>query len=131
MKAYIAIKYHADHANRDRIEGITAVLESFGAITYCVTRDVEQWGTVSLTPDELMDKSFKLIDACDMMVVDLTEKGVGVGIEVGYAYAKGIPIITIARSNTLVSKTLRGISTAVLKYECFSDLEDAFVAVMH
>jgi len=30
------------------------------------------------------------------MVVDLTEKGVGVGIEAGYARARGIPIVTIA-----------------------------------
>ena len=131
MRAYLAIKYHADHANRNRIEGISAVLESLGIITFCITRDVEQWGMVSLTPEVLMIRSFDLINACDIVVVDLTEKGVGVGIEAGYAFAKGIPIITIAQSDALISETLYGISTAVFKYEYFSDLVDAFAAVGH
>lgn len=126
MKVYLAIKYHADHANRPRIEGITTVLEELGYETFCVTRDLEQWGAVSYTADVLMAQSFDAIDACDLMVVDLTEKGVGIGIEAGYAHARHIPIITIVQTGAPISATLRGISTAIFFYTHYRDLAAHF-----
>ncbi len=129
MKVYCAIKYHADHANRTRIEGITAVLEGLGYETVCVTRDLEQWGAVSYTPEVLMARTFDEIDACGIMVVDLTEKGVGVGIEAGYAHARHIPIITIAQTGAPISATLRGISTAIFHYTHYRDLEAPFATL--
>ena len=131
MKAYLAIKYHVDHSNRGRIEGLTAVLESVGYETICITRDVEKWGTVSFTPPALMKRSFKLIDTCDILVVELTEKGVGVGIEAGYAHARDIPIITIAQEDAPISDTLCGISAAVIHYNHYSDLTVPFAAFKH
>jgi hypothetical protein len=127
LKVYIAIKYHQNHGNRTRIEGITSALENAGYKTICVTRDIEKWGSVSFTPEELMNRSFKLIDACHFLVVELTEKGVGVGIEAGYAYAMHIPIITIARMGAPISDTLRGISTKVIHYSQYSDLSKALI----
>ena len=59
--------------------------------------------------------------------MDLTEKGVGVGIEAGYAWAQGIPIVTIAKRGSDVSTTLQGISQAVLWYDEFDDLIEFFV----
>ncbi len=44
MKAYLAIKYYPDNANRLRIEGISAALESCGFETVCIARDVEPGG---------------------------------------------------------------------------------------
>jgi nucleoside 2-deoxyribosyltransferase len=129
LKVYLAVKYHADHANRSRIEGITTVLEAMGYETVCVTRDLEQWGAVSFTPGTLMARSFDAIDACDFMVVDLTEKGVGVGIEAGYAHARHVPIITIAQTGAPISETLRGISKAVFSYAHYRDLVDIFLSM--
>lgn len=123
MRAYLAIKYHPDHANRERIEGLSAALAGAGVETRCVIRDVEGWGAVSFSPAELMARSFAELDACDLVVVDLTEKGVGVGIEAGYAYRAGIPVITVARRGADVSETLRGISAAVLFYTRYDELD--------
>lgn len=121
-RAYLAIKYHADHGNRNRIEGITATLEACGFDTICIIRDLEQWGAVHFDAHTLMQKSFEAIDACDLVVVDLTEKGVGIGIEAGYAWAKHIPIVTIAQAGSDISETLRGISDGICFYERYSDL---------
>ncbi len=140
MKAYLAIKYHADNANRPRIEGISAALETCGFETVCIARDVERWGQVQLNPAELMDRSFAEIDGCDVVVVDISEKGVGVGIEAGYAYARRIPILTIAAHRSPegtqgggalwegadVPTTLRGISREVFQYRQFGELVDFF-----
>ena len=73
-----------------------------------------------------MQKSFEAIDACDLVIVDLTEKGVGIGIEAGYAYARHIPIVTIAQTGSDISETLRGISDEVWFYQTYSDLETCF-----
>ena len=125
-QAYLAIKYHADNANHNRIEGISTALAAYGIRTLCIARDVEQWGAVHFDAHTLMQKSFDAIDACDLVVVDLTEKGVGIGIEAGYAHARGIPIVTIAQAGSDISETLRGISDAVYFYETYGDLEACF-----
>jgi nucleoside 2-deoxyribosyltransferase len=126
MKAYLAIKYHPDNANQPSIEGISGALEACGFETVCIARDVERWGQVQLDPAELMARSFAEIDGCDVVVVDLSEKGVGVGIEAGYAYARRIPILTIAAQGADISTTLRGISRRIFQYRQFDELVDFF-----
>lgn len=128
MKAFLSIKYHADHANRARIEAISAALAACGIETFCVVRDLERWGAAQFAPAELMRRTFAAIAASDLVVIDLTEKGVGVGIEAGYARAKQIPLVTIARAGADISATLVGISRQVFFYTAPSDLEKFFRA---
>ena len=129
MKAYITIKYHPDNSNRPRIEQISEALARNGIESVCVVRDLENWGEVHFSPEDLMQKSFAAIGACDLMVVDLSEKGVGVGIEAGYAWARGIPILTIARAGADISETLQGISQAVFWYESGDALVEFFTRI--
>ncbi|MEM7347634.1 MAG: nucleoside 2-deoxyribosyltransferase, partial [Chloroflexota bacterium] len=124
MKAYLAIKYHPDHQNRSLIEGISHALAKSGIETVCVTRDIEQWGVYHFSPEELMQRSFAEIDASDLVLIELSEKGVGLGIEAGYAYAKRIPIITIAQQGADISTTLQGISQKVYFYDTTKQLAD-------
>ena len=108
MNAYLGIKYHADHRNRDQINFLSSLIEEFGFSVTCITRDIEAWGKVSFTPDELMEKTFQIIEDSDVVIIDLSEKGVGLGIEAGYAYSRDIPVIAIA-NKTDISTTLLGI----------------------
>ena len=110
MRAYISIKYREDNSNKNCIEKISFALEQNGFETVCITRDIEKWGQIELSPEELMQRTFAEIDSSDLIVVDLTEKGVGLGIEAGYAYAKGIPVVVIAKTGSDISATLQGIS---------------------
>ena len=130
MKAYIAIKYHPDNQNRPVIERLSTALEQNGFDTVCVTRDLEKWGQIHFTPEELMKKSFEEIDACDLVVIELTEKGVGIGIEAGYAWAKQIPIVTIAKKGADISTTLQGISQRVFWYDEFDDVAGFFTQTL-
>ena len=116
MKVYLAIKYHADHANRPKIQAISRALARRNIETVCVVRDVECWGAVSFSPDELMRRAFAAIDGANALLIDLTEKGVGLGIEVGYAFARGLPIVVVAEEGADISATLRGIATAMHLY---------------
>ena len=38
-----------------------------------------------------------MIDFCNILVIELSEKGVGPRIQAGYAYAEGIPVVTVAK----------------------------------
>lgn len=127
MKAYIGIKYYEDFRNRNIIEKISLVLENRGYETSCIVRDTEQWGLVRLEPHELMKATFDEIDSCDIVIIDLSEKGVGLGIEAGYAFAKGIPIITIAEEASDISTTMQGISRQVISYRDIDEIEKRLI----
>ncbi|MCA9977554.1 MAG: hypothetical protein KC413_17465 [Anaerolineales bacterium] len=126
MRAYIGIKYHADNSNRPRIELISNALAACRYSTVCVIRDVEEWGAQQFDPETLMQRTFLEIETCDVVIVDLTEKGVGVGIEAGYAHARGIPVVVIAEEGADVSTTLQGIAAIVYHYQELSDLKAFF-----
>jgi 2'-deoxynucleoside 5'-phosphate N-hydrolase len=125
VRALLSIKFHPDQANRARIEKILAALEGQGIQAMCVVSDLEDWGQRHYSPAELMRLTFAEVVACDVLVVDLAEKGVGVGIEAGYAYACGKPVVVIAPLGADVSNTLAGIARQVLRYhEDLSNLPD-------
>jgi len=126
VNVYLAIKYHPDARNRTFVEELSAQLASRGHDVSCVARDIEKWGHHELAATELMEASFRLIDASDLVLVELSEKGVGLGIESGYAFARGIPVMVAVRTGSDVSTTLRGISAQVVEY---AGLEEVAAAV--
>ncbi len=84
---------------------------------------------MAFTPDELMAASFSLIDDVDIVVIELSEKGVGLGIEAGYAFARSIPIVVLHRAGTDVSATLAGIAAAIHSYDDDASLDLAAAGV--
>jgi len=112
---YLAIKYHSDHRNKKLIEEITLACNNAGYLCFCFARDAEVWGEVKFTPEEMMKMAFDKIRKASYILIDLSEKGVGVGIEAGYAYANGTPIVVIYPKGTDISVTLAGIVD--FKYE--------------
>lgn len=123
MKVYIGIKYYKDYRNKVIVDKISSIIENNGHETFCIVRDVNMEQQNRYRPCELMKLTFEIINICDLVIIDLTEKGVGLGIEAGYAYAKGVPIITIAKSGSDISETLVGISNNIIFYNNIEDLE--------
>lgn len=123
MKAYIGIKYHEDYKNKAIVDKVSSILENNGYETICIVRDTNIEQQNKYNPCDLMKLTFEKIDNCDLVIIDLTEKGIGLGIEAGYAYAKDIPIITIAKSGSDISETLVGISKKIFLYNNIDDLE--------
>ncbi len=119
-KAFLSVKFHADARNRPLIEAISQALRARGIETICIARDLEQWGAVHFASGELMQRTFERLRACDYLLVEISEKGVGVGIEAGYAHALGKPVWVIAKTGADIPETLRGIAAGVETYE---DLE--------
>jgi len=98
------------------------LLEAEGHELICVFRDLEKWGELSFRPDDLMTRTFEIVDRSGLVLIELSEKGVGLGIEAGYAHAKGKPILTIASTGSDISTTLSGISSDVILYDSYSQL---------
>lgn len=116
MKAYLIIKFKEDNSNRKLIEDISAVLGKMGMETTVMARDYEKWGEVKFTPEILMQKTFEIIDSSDVLIVEFSEKGVGIGIEAGYAYAKNKPIYVVAKEGSDISSTIKGVAKEVIFY---------------
>ena len=112
----LAIKFHADHRNRELVDRISTVFEKHGFTTACVARDFEQWGQVSFDAHDLMRRALEAIHRSAAVVVEFAEKGVGLCIEAGYAAALDIPIFVLLRPEAEMSTTLDGFSTGVFRY---------------
>ena len=71
-----------------------------------------------------MNMTFKEIDKADILIVEFSEKGVGLGIEAGYAFSKNKPIIVLAKEGSDVSTTIKGISKQVIFYKNVEEIKD-------
>lgn len=127
---YLAIKFHSDHRNRGLVEKIATELESRGMTTVCVARDFEKWGEIKLDSQDLMQVALDSIRQSDAVVIEFSEKGVGLGIEAGYASAYDIPVFVLHRSDAEVSTTLKGVSAEVIPYSDGDSLSAAIVSLI-
>ncbi|MFA5763313.1 MAG: nucleoside 2-deoxyribosyltransferase [archaeon] len=126
MKLFLSIKFYEDSSNTDLIKNIIASAKISGNEMVSIFTDYENNGEKHFTPNELMKITFEAINSCDAMVIEFSEKGVGLGIEAGYAYSKNIPIFVIAKTNSDISDTLKGISKEIFIYNNLNELNDFF-----
>ncbi|WP_194842527.1 nucleoside 2-deoxyribosyltransferase [Endozoicomonas sp. OPT23] len=122
-KVYFGIKYHSDNRNRELIEQFEAKFKALGWSSYCVVRDLEKWGDQHFEPDTIMADTFAKIDGSDLVVIDVSEKGIGLGIEAGYARAKGIPLVVTLKEGVEVSTTVLGTADRVIHYNDVADID--------
>jgi 2'-deoxynucleoside 5'-phosphate N-hydrolase len=116
IKAYLGVKYYEDHRNKQDTELISMVLKRNGIETVCVARDIEKWGDTQLPSKELMKRTFYEIDHSDIVILEMSEKGVGLGIEAGYAFAKERPVFVLIKEGKELSNTMDGVATKVILY---------------
>ncbi|MGJ5199638.1 hypothetical protein [Bradyrhizobium sp. HKCCYLRH1030] len=124
MQIYLAIKYYPDTSNRVLIEMIYRAVEASGFRCFCIAREVERWGKVQLDAHELMRHTFAVLSTSNAVLVEVSEKGVGIGIEAGFAAAKEIPVIAIARTGIQFPNTLMGIAGKSFNYRAEFDLAE-------
>lgn len=124
MKGYIAIKFHEDYSNKETVNAISRALQATEYDTICMIRDYEQEGKIHLAPRELMTLAFQQIESSTIMIAEITEKGMGIGIECGYAWAKKIPVIVVAKRGTEIPATIMGIYSSIVYYDDLKHLEE-------
>ena len=130
MKALMSIKFHEDASNLSLIKSITDIANKCEVKLKTIFVDYEKEGTKKFSSHELMEMTFSVIEENDILIVEFSEKGVGLGIEAGYAFSKNKPVYVIAKKGSDISETLKGISKEIFFYETISDLEEFFKKII-
>ncbi len=118
-KAYLAISYK----NRKKFDKeIEALQKLFHKINFELLVFVDKYNFKANEEKEMMKTAFKEIDNSDFLIAELTTKSIGVGIEIGYAFAKRKPIIYLRKKDSEYSTTTSGCSNVVIEYENEIDL---------
>ena len=129
MKAFLSIKFWGDNRNREDIERIIDAIEGAGFNLFCFVRDAEEWGKNQFEPEQMMTTTFNQIDQSDFLIANVADWPIGVGVEVGYAYARGVPIICICPMTEKVPNTVAGLAKHVIRYEDYNDLSKKLIAL--
>jgi hypothetical protein len=72
--------------------------------------------------DELFSSKEFFRDKCDVIVVEASCPKLGVGIEVGWADAYGVPIITMYKKGCKLSASLKPMSREVIEYSSIDEM---------
>lgn len=91
---------------------------------------VDQYHFAANEEKAMMKQAFSDLEACDLLVVEMTKKAVGVGIEVGYAVARNLPIIYLKKSTAKYSTTTGGCSDYFIDYQDIAELKIKLDKVM-
>jgi len=129
MKMFLSIKFHEGGSNSELIKNIITNAKKSNNEMISIFTDYENEGEKHFEPSELMKITFEAINSCQVLIVEFSEKGVGLGIEAGYAFAKGIPVYVIAKEGAEISDTLNGISKEIFFYNVLEDLTDFFARI--
>lgn len=118
-KVYISYSFSKREDFRELHEKIKGLLkEKFNLDAYAFVFDF-----VDTVDDKaLMDEALLKIDESDFLIAELSYKSVGIGIEAGYARAKGKPVIYLHKKGTESKQTMNGISSVVITYDNIEDL---------
>ena len=118
-KAYLAISY----SNRKLFDIEIDCLKSlFSEYKIELLVFVDKYNFNPNQETEMMKTAFKEIDSSDFLIAELTTKSIGVGIEIGYSFAKKKPIIYLRKIGSEYSTTASGSSDFIIEYENEFDL---------
>jgi len=117
--AYISVSY----SNRKHLsQEIEVIKRTLTASDFQPFVFVDEYSFAAQKETEMMKQATNDISKSSVLVAEMTEKAVGVGLEVGYAAALGIPVLYLKREGAEYSKTVGGLSTAVISYADANDL---------
>ncbi|MCK5456413.1 MAG: nucleoside 2-deoxyribosyltransferase [Melioribacteraceae bacterium] len=120
-KAYLAISY----SNRKLFDKeVKTLIELCEKNNIKLLVFVDNYNFKENEEKEMMETAFREIDKSDFLIAELTTKSIGVGIEIGYAFAKEKPILYLRKKDSEYSTTASGSSSYIIEYENEFDLRD-------
>lgn len=127
-KAFMSLKFHDGEEDKKKIDDLTNALLLAGIENVVMARDVEKYGKAVLPEGtKLMpDYAFPTMKKCDILIVEFSEKGVGLGIGAGYEYAIGLPIYVIAKTGSDISLTMKNLAKEIIFYDNINELTEKF-----
>ena len=123
-KAYLAIGFQ----NRKLLEAETVIIrETLLSLQIHLFIFVDAYHFGTGQEKEMMQAAFHEIDHCDLLLAEVSEKAIGVGIEIGYAVAKQKPVIYLRKAGAEHSTTAAGSATEQIIYQNGADLAEKLI----
>ena len=119
MKAYLSISFGGRKEMEESVQIITNSLKTANIETWIF---VDQYLFKTNQEKKMMQQALADIDACDFLIAETSIKGIGIGIEVGYAKAKGKTVVYIRNKKAELSTTVSGISDYQIVYASANEL---------
>jgi len=118
-KGYLAISY----SNRKYFDEVVEALKVvFASKNKELLVFVDKYDFNKNQEREMMQTAFDEIDSSDILIAELSSKSIGVGIEIGYAYAKEKEIFYLRKKGADYSTTAAGCSNKIIEYNNEEDL---------
>ena len=127
MTAYISISYSKRQLLNDELNSVFETLKEFHIKPFVF---VDDFKFSSDQEKEMMQQAILSIDVCDLVIAETSDKAIGIGIEVGYAKAKGKPVIYMRNTKAEHSTTVSGISDFQVIYADVKDIRDQLSAIL-
>jgi len=124
---YIAIALRTRSHYDNIIRVICAVVEKAGMNPIVF---VDQFDYAPQEARAMMQMAFQTLENADLLIVEGSEKAIGVGVEVGYAAGKNKPIIYLRHENAEYSTTVGGTATYALVYQDAEDLHQQLIRTL-
>jgi nucleoside 2-deoxyribosyltransferase len=90
MTAYISVSYSKRKLVDKELNAIIDTLNDFNIAPFIF---VDSYKFDLKQERKMMQQAMADIDNCDILIAETSDKGIGIGIEVGYAKAKEKPVI--------------------------------------
>jgi nucleoside 2-deoxyribosyltransferase len=120
MTAYISVSISKRRAVDKELKAIVDTLIEFDIVPFIF---VDNYKFALTQERQMMQQAMTDIDKCDILIAETSDKGIGIGIEAGYAKAKGKTIIYVRQKDTEHSTTVSGISDFQIVYCDPNDLQ--------
>ena len=121
MKAYISISFSQRKQLDKEIFTIIETLRSFEIDPFVF---VDNFKFEANEEKEMMKEAMRAIDNADILIAETSDKGIGIGVEVGYAKAKNKPVIYLRNKNADHSTSVSGISDYHVIYRDINNLNE-------
>lgn len=120
MTAYIAVSFRERKLVEREVAAIESTLKNVAIDPFVF---VDRYHFDPAHEKAMMQQAMDDLDRCDLLIAEVSDKGIGIGIEVGYAKAKNKPVIYIRNNSAKHSTTVSGISDYQIIYQDVDDLK--------
>jgi len=128
LKAFVGLKFYEGDESKKLVDGITDALAPLDIHTFVAVRDIEKYGEVKgLDMAHFMPKyTFPEMETSDIMIIEYSEAGAGLGMCADHAFCNNVPLYLIAKTGSKISTTVNSVAEQVIFYDDIKDITKAF-----
>jgi nucleoside 2-deoxyribosyltransferase len=127
MRAYISVSFNKRKLLDKELTAIITTLKKFDIAAFVF---VDHYKFELSEERQMMEQAMKDIDNCDLLIAETSDKGIGIGVEAGYAKAKNKPVIYLRQTDAAHSTTVSGISDSQIIYSDSGDLAKQLALIL-